>query len=226
MEKIYAQTAAPKVPEWPSYGKFTQGHPKTLFSKKVQSGDQEKFFKNRPKSSPRLKGSKALCRKRHYPLISIHLKWNDRRRFRRKQRLQKCKNGQVMAIFARSPKTRIFWKSAKGRRRKSFQKLPKKKPWLQRANSTLAQMSLSSNLYPLIVQRLDNILALKAAPKVSEWPSLAKFWQGHPIPAFSEKVQKGDQEKFFKNRPKSSPRFKRPTALWRKCHYPLIFIHL
>ena len=51
MEKIYAQTAAPKVPEWPSYGKFTQGHPKTLFSKKVQSGDQEKFFKNRPRST-------------------------------------------------------------------------------------------------------------------------------------------------------------------------------
>ena len=54
---------------------------------------------------------------------------------------------------------------------------------------------------------------------------MAKLWQfseGHPKPAFSEKVQRGDQENFFKNRPKSSPRFKRPTALWRKCHYPLI----
>ena len=86
-------------------------------------------------------------------------------------------------------------------------------------------MSLSSNLYPLIVQRLDNILALKAAPKVSEWPSLAKFRQGHPIPAFSEKVQRGDQGKFFKNRPKSSPRLKGPKALWRKWHYPLISMH-
>ena len=63
--------------------KSTQGHPKPAISIKVQSGDQEKFFKNRPKSSPRLKGSKALCRKRHYPLISIHLKCNDRKRFRR-----------------------------------------------------------------------------------------------------------------------------------------------
>ena len=94
--------------------------PKPAFSEKVQRGDQGKFFKNRPKSSLRLKGSKALCRKRHYPLISIHLKCNDRKRFRRKQRLQKCPNGQVMAIFARSPKTRIFWKSAKGGPREIF----------------------------------------------------------------------------------------------------------
>ena len=102
---------------------FKQGHPKPAFSEKVQRGDQGKFFKNRPKSSPRLKGPKALWRKWHYPLISMHLKCKDWRRFRRKQRLQKCPNGQVMAIFARSPKTRIFWKSAKGGRREIFQKV-------------------------------------------------------------------------------------------------------
>ena len=99
---------------------FWQGHPKPVFSKKMDSGDQEKFFKNRLKSSPRVKGSKALCLKRHYPLISIHLKWNNRKRFRCKQRLQKCKNGQVIGIFARSPKTLIFSKSAKGGPREIF----------------------------------------------------------------------------------------------------------
>ena len=38
---------------------------------------------------------------------------------------------------------------------------------------------------------------------------MAKLWQfsqGHPKPAFSEKVQRGDQGKFFKNRLKSKPR--------------------
>ena len=105
---------------------FQQGHPKPAFSEKVQRGDQGKFFKNRPKSSLRLKGPKALCGKWHYPLISIHLKCKNWKRFRRKQRLQKCPNGQVMAIFARSPKTRIFWKSAKGGPREIFQKSPKK----------------------------------------------------------------------------------------------------
>ena len=74
MEMILAQTKAPKVPGWPSDRNFLQGHPKPAFSKKVQRGAQEKFFKNRPKSSPRLQGLKALWRKRHYPLISMHLK--------------------------------------------------------------------------------------------------------------------------------------------------------
>ena len=31
---------------------------------------------------------------------------------------------------------------------------------------------------------------------------LQQFLQGHPKPAFSAKVQRGDQGKFFKNRPK------------------------
>ena len=87
---------------------FSQGHPKAPFSEKVQRGDQGKFFKNRPKSSPRLKGLKALWRKWHYPPISMHLKWKDWKRFCRKQRLQNGPNGEVMVILAWSPKTRIF----------------------------------------------------------------------------------------------------------------------
>ena len=87
---------------------FLQGHPKPPFSVKVQRGDQGKLFKNRPKRCARFKGPKALWRKWHYPLNSVRLKWKDWRRFRNKQRLQKCPNGQVIAIFARSPKTHIF----------------------------------------------------------------------------------------------------------------------
>ena len=105
---------------------FLRGHSKPAFSEKVQRGDQGKFFKNRPKSSPRLKGKKALWRKLNYTLIKMHLKCKDWRIFWRKQRLQKCPNGHVMAIIARSPKTRIFWKSEKGRPRDIFQKSPKK----------------------------------------------------------------------------------------------------
>ena len=58
---------------------------------------------------------------------------------------------------------------------------------------------------------------------------MGELWQlsqSHPKPAFSEKVQRGDQEKFLKNRPKSSPRLKGPTALWRKLHYTLISMQL
>ena len=63
---------------------FSQGHRKPAFSEKVERGEQEKFFKNRPKSSPCLKGPKELRRKWHYPLISMHLKFKDWKRFRGK----------------------------------------------------------------------------------------------------------------------------------------------
>ena len=107
---------------------FSQGHPKPSFSEKVQRGDQGKFFKNRLKSRLRLKFSQALWRKYHYPLISMHLKCKDWTRFGRKQQLQKCPNGQVKTIFARSLKTPIFLKSAKGGPIEIFQKSPKKMP--------------------------------------------------------------------------------------------------
>ena len=126
LETILAQTAALKVPEWPSYGNFRKVTQNPHFLKKEQTGDQGKFFKNRPKSSPRLKSPRALWRKWHYPLISMHLKCKDWTRFWRKQRLQKCPNGQVMAIIARSPKTRIFWKSAKVGTNENFSKIAQK----------------------------------------------------------------------------------------------------
>ena len=105
---------------------FMQGLQKPAFSEKVQRGDRVKFFKNRPQNSPRLKGPKARRRKCHYPLISMHLNCKDWRRFWRKQRLQECPNGQVIAIFERSPNSRIFLKGGKGGPREIFQKLPKK----------------------------------------------------------------------------------------------------
>ena len=87
---------------------FKQGRPKPAFSEKEHREDQGKFFKNRPKRWSRLKGRKALWRKWHYPRISMHLQCKDWKQFWRKQPLQKCPNGQIMEIFARSPKTRIF----------------------------------------------------------------------------------------------------------------------
>ena len=108
LETISAQKAASKSARMAKLWQFSQGHPKPAFSVKVQTGDQGKFLKNRPKSCPRLKGPKAHWRKWHYPLICTHLKCKHWRTFWRKQRLQKCPNGQVMAIFARSFKTRIF----------------------------------------------------------------------------------------------------------------------
>ena len=105
---------------------------------------------------------------------------------------------KAMAILGRSLKTTIFWKSAKGRRTEIFQKLPKKKPWLQRANRTLVQMSLSSNLNPLIVQRPEKILARQAAPKLPEWPSYGNFCKVTQNPHFLKKCKGGTKANFSK----------------------------
>ena len=56
---------------------FSRSHSKPAFSKKKKRGDQEKFFKNFPKSRPRLKHPKAHLHKWHYPLNSMHLKGQD-----------------------------------------------------------------------------------------------------------------------------------------------------
>ena len=83
-------------------------------------------------------------------------------------------------------------------------------------------MALSSYLYALQGQRLEKILGQKSNSKSSRMAKLWQFLQGHPKSAFSVKVQKGDQGKFFKKRSKSNPRLKGPKAHWRKWHYPLI----
>ena len=59
-------------------------------------------------------------------------------------------------------------------------------------------MALSSNYYALNEQRIEMIFAQTTAPKVPGWPSDGNFLQGHPKPAFSKKLEKGEQEKFFK----------------------------
>ena len=151
----------------------------------------------------------------------MHLKCKDLKRFTRKQRLQKCSIGHVMAILARSPKTRIFWKSANGGPRETFQKSPKKMPSLKRPKSTLAQLKLSSNFYALKVQRLDKILAHKAAPKELEWPSYGNFRQVTQTRIFWKNAEGGPRE-IFQKWPKSSLRLKFSKALWRNQHYPLI----
>ena len=49
LEKILAQNAARKVPEWQSYGKFRKVTLNPHFSKKEERGDQGKFFEKSPK---------------------------------------------------------------------------------------------------------------------------------------------------------------------------------
>ena len=143
----------------------------------------KRFFKNRPKSSPRFKGPKARWRKWHYPLISMLLKFKDWKKFWRKRRLKMYPNGQVMAIFARSPKNRIFWKSAKGGPREIFQKSFKK----ESSFNLKGPKALSRKWhYPLISMHLN----------CKNW---RRFWRKQPL----QKCPNGQVMEIFAKSPKT-----------------------
>ena len=126
LEVILAQKAASNSARIAKLWQFSQGYPKPAFSVKVQTWDQKKCLKNRPKSSPRLKGPKANWRKWHYPLICTHLKCKHWKTFWREQRLQKCPNGQVMAILSQVIQNPHFLKKCKGGTRGNFSKIAQK----------------------------------------------------------------------------------------------------
>ena len=145
IEKILAQKAAPKVLEWPSYGNFGKVTQNPHFLKKERRGDQGKFFKNRPKSSPRLKGPKAHWRKWHYPLISMHLKCKDWRRFWRKKRLQRVPEWPSYCNFCKVTQNPHFLKKCKRGTKGNFSKIALEVASLKKPKKTLRQMALYSN---------------------------------------------------------------------------------
>ena len=115
---------------------FLQGHPKPAFSEKVQRGDQGKFFKNRPKSSPRLKGLKALWRKWHYSPFSMHLKCKDWKRFWRKKRLQRVPEWPSYFNFCKVTQNPHFLKKCKRGTNRDFSKIAQKDALALKAQKT------------------------------------------------------------------------------------------
>ena len=58
---------------------------------------------------------------------------------------------------------------------------------------------------------------------------MAKLWQflqGHLKPAFSKKKWKGATKENVSKIAQKTPRLKGPKGFWRKCHFPLISMHL
>ena len=101
------------------------------------------------------------------------------------------------ANFCKVTQNPHFLKKCKEETKRSFSKIAQKEASLQGANSTLAQMSLSSKLHPLIIQRLKKILAQKAAPKLPEWPSYGNFGKVTQDPHFLKKCKGGIKGNFW-----------------------------
>ena len=125
LDRILAQKAAPRVPEWPRYANFRKVN-QNPHSEKVQRRHEEKFFNNRRKSSPRLKCPTALSRKWHCPANLYALKVQILEKVLAQNAALKVPEWPSYSIFSRSPKTRIFCKSANGGPRQIGQKLLKK----------------------------------------------------------------------------------------------------
>ena len=105
---------------------FSQSHPIPAFSKKVQRGDQRKFFKNRLKRSPHLKDPEALYHEWHYPLISMHLKGKDWRRFWDKKAAPKVAKWPSYSNFCKVTQNPHFLKKSKGGTKGNFSKIAQK----------------------------------------------------------------------------------------------------
>ena len=152
LEKILAQTAAPNSARMAKSLRVSQGHPKPAFAENVERWDQGKFFKNRSKSSPCLKGPKALWRKLNYTLIKMHLK---------------CKDWKYFGANSGSKSVRMgkLWQLSQGHPKPAFSGKVKRDD----------QVVLSYNYYAVKMQRLDKIVAQKKLQKCPKGQVMAIF---------------------------------------------------
>ena len=161
-------------------------------------GDKEKIFKNRPKSSPCLKGPTALWRECHYPLISMHLQCKEWKWFWRKNPAPKVPEWPSYGNFGKVTHNPHVLKTC---RRKFFQNRSKSSFRLKEPKALWCKWD-----YPLNSLRLTckdwKRFGANSSSKSERMAKLLQFSQGHPKPAFSDKVQRGDQGTFFKNRKK------------------------
>ena len=203
---------------------FSQGRPKAPFCEKVQRRDQGNFLKNHTKSSPPFKNPTAqqmALSSNQYALVVQRME-----KILAQKAVPKGPEWPSYGNFGKVTQNPHFLKKCKGGPKDIFQKSSKKRPSIKRANSTLAKKALSFNQNAVKVQRLEKILAQKAAPIMPEWPRYGNFCKVTQNPHFLKKFKGGTKGNFLKNRPESSPRLNGLRALCRKWHYPSISMHL
>ena len=129
-----------------------------------------------------------------------------------------------MASFGRSLKTPFFWKSATGRRRQIFLKLPKKEPW-PRPTALWCKCHyplISIHLYCKDRRRFWRRTRLQKCPNgrvmanFGRSPQSRIFW----------KSAKGELKEIFQISPKKMSSFKRPKSTLAQWQCPLISMHL
>ena len=107
----------------------------------MQRGDQGKFFKNRPKSGPRLKGQKHSAANGIILLLVCTYSVKTGKDFGAKSGSKRARMAKLWQLRQGHPKAAFSEKVQRG----DEEKFPQKQPSLKRANSTLAEMALSFN---------------------------------------------------------------------------------
>ena len=119
-----------------------------------------------------------------------------------------------------------FLKKCKGGTKGNFSKIAKKVALAEKAQQHSGATGIILAFLCTYSAKIGEDFRVKEGSKSIRIVKLLQFWEGHPKPAFSEKLERGDQGKFFKNDPKGNPRLKGPKPFWRKKHYPLFSMHL
>ena len=109
-----------------------------------------------------------------------------------------------------------FQKKCKGEAKRSFSKIAQKVALASKGKQHSGANVIILQIVSTYNAKTEEEFGAKSSSKTSRMTKLWQFLQRHPRPAFSEKLQRGHQGKFFKNRPTSSPRLKGPKALRRK----------
>ena len=119
-----------------------------------------------------------------------------------------------------------FMKECKGGTKGNFSKIAQKVHFVWKAQKHSGANGILLYFVCTSSAKTGEDFGAESGSKSARITKLSQFSQGLPKLTFSEKVQSGDQGKFFKNPPKGSLRLKGRKALWRKWHYPLIKMHL
>ena len=137
---------------------------------------------NRSKSGPTSAAWKTLPNKLSDLLIDMRWEYNHRRTFWRKPRFQSCPQSRVLANFAKTPKSAIFWNSSKGGPRENRSKS---------GPTSAAWKTLASKLSDLLIDmrweynhrrtfwrkpRLQSCPQSRVLANLAKTPKSAIFW--------------------------------------------------
>ena len=146
----------------------------------------------------------------------MQLKAKDWRRFWGKKAALKVPECPSCANVRKVTQNPHFLKKCKGGTKENFLKIAHKVALVWKVQKHSGANGIILYLVCTYSAKTGKDFGAKGGSKSARRAPLWQFKQGHPKPAFSKKVQGGDPGKFFKNRPKSSPRLKKAKALWCK----------